>query len=132
MPETTPPPADAPTDPPTPTDDGQQPKPTAQQKRDDSRFEKLTDDLKTTKTERDQLRDRVTAYHRRMAEAMVATALAVPKDLWDVGGITVDELLTDGEVNAEKVATRVKWLLAARPGLAVPAHRTPPLPGPGA
>jgi hypothetical protein len=118
---------------PTPADPAQQ-KPTAEQTRDAKRFKELTEQLKSTSSERDQLRDRVTLLHRREVERM-AGALAVPSDLWDIGGATVDELLTDGgEVSPAKVEARVKKLIEARPGLAQPpvAPLARPLPGPGA
>jgi polyhydroxyalkanoate synthesis regulator phasin len=137
MPEPITPPASDPApstpDPPAPATGDPPAKLTADQKREAARFEKLTGELKTATTERDQLRERVNAYHRRSAEAM-AGKLAVPKDLWDVGGVTVDELLTDGEMDKEKVQRRVDKLIEARPGLAAPPAQPRPrgLPGPGA
>jgi hypothetical protein len=69
MTETTTPandPAPPATDPATPpADDPQQPKPTAEQRRDAARLEKLTEQLKNTSAERDQLRERVMGYHRK-------------------------------------------------------------------
>jgi hypothetical protein len=115
-----------------PPADAAQQKPTAEQTRDAKRFKELTEQLKTTSTERDQLRTRVDTLHRREIERM-ASALAVPSDLWDIGGATVEKLLTEaGEVSPAKVEEAVKKLVDARPGLAKVDRSTRPLPGPGA
>jgi hypothetical protein len=108
----------------------------ARMRREDGRFTSLSAELRTVSTERDQLREQVTALHRREAERIAGTSLAVPSDLFDLGGAQLDDLVADGAVDPDKVKARVDELLQARPGLArpkpparLPSHLPPSAPG---
>ncbi|ONM47168.1 hypothetical protein [Nocardia donostiensis] len=71
--------------------------------------------LRDTETERDQLRERVTAYERAEVERLVADHLADPADLW-VAGTELDALRgKGGAVDPEKVKAAVAELLEQRP-----------------
>jgi len=100
----------------------------ARMRREDGRFTSLSTELRTVSTERDQLRTHVASLQRRDAERIAATALAQPADLFDVAGAQLEDLVTDGVVDSEKVTQRVDELLKARPGLERP-RPTPRLPG---
>lgn len=72
-------------------------------------------------TERDELRAKLDSFLRADAERIAAEFLAVPGDLFDVVGATLDDLLDDdGRVSAEKVKELADAAVKARPGLAAP------------
>lgn len=81
--------------------------------------------LREAEAERDTLAGRLTGLQTREVHRLVADHLAQPDDLFAFG-VTLDDLLDDGEVSEGLVATAVAGVLAARPGLAV----VPPAPRP--
>jgi len=74
--------------------------------------------LRETETARDDLSARLTAFQRRDVERVAADRLAVPADLFDLGGTQLADLLDeDGYPDAVKVGAAVDALLKTRPGL---------------
>ncbi|WP_236591293.1 hypothetical protein, partial [Mycobacterium paraintracellulare] len=83
-------------------------------------------ELRAAEAERDQLRERVEAFQRREAERL-AGDLAQPGDLFELGGVSLTDLLTEaGDVDSAAVAEAVATLISSRPLLArnprVPAY----------
>ncbi|MDX1883049.1 hypothetical protein [Mycolicibacterium sp. 120270] len=78
------------------------------------------------RAERDALADKVTAYQRRDAEAVVADVLAQPADLWDIGGASVADFLDDDDnLLEDELRAAAAKLLEQRPGLAKTAAPEP-------
>jgi hypothetical protein len=78
--------------------------------------------LRDTEAERDALTAKVEAYQRAEVERL-AGELAMPGDLFTLGGMTVSDLLDEnGEVDPETVAAKVAELLESRPGLSANAR----------
>ncbi|MDF3307867.1 hypothetical protein P3H15_22855 [Rhodococcus sp. T2V] len=78
--------------------------------------------LRDTEAERDALTAKVEAYQRAEVERL-AGELAMPGDLFTLGGLTVSDLLDEnGEVDPETVAAEVAELLESRPGLSANAR----------
>lgn len=68
---------------------------------------------------RDALAERIEGMHRSEIERLVSDKLAVPGDVFEIGRISVGELLNDdGDVDSVKVDVAVSTLLSDRPGLA--------------
>ena len=64
------------------------------------------------------LTERVSAMQRKEVERLAENRLAVPSDLFDVGGVLLADLLDDaGDVDQGKVTAAVGELLSTRPGL---------------
>jgi hypothetical protein len=83
--------------------------------------------LREAEAERDTLAGRVAEYQSREVRRLVADELAQPDDLFAFG-VTLNDLLDDGEVSEGLVATALAGVLTARPGLAkVEAPRRPDL-----
>ncbi len=75
--------------------------------------------LRDTEAERDTLAGRVEALQRREAERIAGQHLADPTDLWLLGD-DLDELLTDGDIDAAKVSAAARAIVSTRPRLAAP------------
>lgn len=77
--------------------------------------------------ERDTALALVDALRRAEIARLAADTLAVPSDLFTLGGVDVADLVDDdGHVDPEKVSEAVTALLETRPGLAVAELRKPP------
>lgn len=75
-------------------------------------------------------RDQLAGYQRREVERLASARLAVPGDVFSVGGAALPDFLDDdGMVNAEAVEQSVAALLASRPGLAIGSTRWPDMGG---
>ncbi|GAB0105264.1 hypothetical protein JMUB6875_42420 [Nocardia sp. JMUB6875] len=73
---------------------------------------------RAAETELATARETVTRLQRAAIEKQVTDRLAVPADLFDVGGYTVESLLHDnGDPDPAKVHAAMRELLLARPGL---------------
>ncbi|MCB0933297.1 MAG: hypothetical protein KDB71_15535 [Mycobacterium sp.] len=72
----------------------------------------------SARQERDELIARIEQLHQREAERIASRGLAEPADLFSVGGVTVSDLMSDGEVDPSKVDAVVRNLVGSRPGLA--------------
>ncbi|MEV0711470.1 hypothetical protein [Nocardia aurea] len=71
--------------------------------------------LRSTETERDALRERVTTYERTEVERLAADRLADPSDLW-TGGADLESLRSeDGAIDPEKVRKAVDSVLESHP-----------------
>jgi hypothetical protein len=104
-------PPDQPTD--QPTDDPQQEAPP------NSEAARWRVRLRETEVERDALAERITGYQRRDAETVVADMLAVPADLWEIGGADLAACLNDdGTPNEDAIRSAAAAVIEQRPGLA--------------
>lgn len=75
--------------------------------------------LREVEAERDGLRERLAAVQRAEVERLAGDRLAVPGDLFDIGGHDLAGLLDDaGDVDRVRVEQAVGGLLDTRPGLA--------------
>ncbi len=82
--------------------------------------------LRDAEAARDALAARVETYQRRDVERLAAKRLAAPGDVWDIGHLTLTDVLTeDGDVDEQAVTTAVEALLKLRPGLAAPGPKYP-------
>ncbi|WP_051021155.1 hypothetical protein [Nocardia araoensis] len=71
--------------------------------------------LRTVETERDALRERVTAFEREQVERLAADRLADPADLW-TGGVDLETLRgKDGAIDPAKVGKSIDALLQSHP-----------------
>ncbi|UAK35201.1 hypothetical protein K8O92_16080 [Nocardia asteroides] len=71
--------------------------------------------LRETETERDALRERVTAYERTEVERLAADRLADPSDLW-TGGTDLETLRgKDGAIDPAKVGKAIEGVLESHP-----------------
>ncbi|MGV9540732.1 hypothetical protein ACWDSF_05345 [Nocardia beijingensis] len=71
--------------------------------------------LRETETERDALRERVTAYERAEVERLAADRLADPSDLW-TGGTDLEMLRgKDGAIDPAKVGKAIEGVLESHP-----------------
>ncbi len=74
--------------------------------------------LRTTEAERDTIATRLEGFQRAEVERLAGDVLAQGGDLFAVGGIELEEVLTeDGTVDPAIVAMAVEQLVATRPGL---------------
>ncbi|ANQ71719.1 hypothetical protein [Rhodococcus sp. 008] len=79
--------------------------------------------LREVEAERNALRTRIESLQSAEIARLAAPGLAQPLDLFDIGGMTVADLLTDeGDVDPDKVSDAVADLVTARPGLSNPAR----------
>lgn len=84
--------------------------------------------LREAETERDGLRERVTAYERAEVERLAADRLTDPADLW-TGGTDLETLRgKDGRIDPEKVRAAIDGVLEAHPHWQR-SRRTPPAAG---
>ncbi|WP_051046295.1 hypothetical protein [Nocardia asiatica] len=71
--------------------------------------------LRETETERDALRERVTAYERAEVERLAADRMADPSDLW-TGGTDLETLRgKDGAIDPAKVGKAIEGVLESHP-----------------
>lgn len=76
--------------------------------------------VREVETERDTLRATVQAFQRAEVERLAADSLADVSDLWTLGEVEVDALLTeDGTVDQSKVESAVAALVERKPHLSV-------------
>lgn len=74
--------------------------------------------LREVEGERDGLQAKVTALQRNAALSIASNRLHVADDLFNVGGIDVEQLTNDdGTIDPDKVQAAVDELIASRPGL---------------
>lgn len=74
--------------------------------------------LRAAEAERDSLRERLEGLQRREVERL-ASDLAQPGDLFELGGVSLSDLLTEaGDVDSAAVAEAVAALIESRPLLA--------------
>lgn len=65
--------------------------------------------------------ERLHTVERRQAEQIAAAKLHIGADLFDLGGVELDQLRNDeGDLDEEKITAAASALLDQRPGLAVP------------
>lgn len=75
--------------------------------------------LREAEAERDDLREQVVGLQIAEASRIAADKLAVGGDLFEVGGVQINDVLDDnGRVDADLVMQFADDVLAARPGLA--------------
>lgn len=74
---------------------------------------------RAAEAERDKLAAQIESLRRGEVERLAADRLSVARDVFDIGGVELDELLDDaGVVDAVRVSEAVSALLTTRPGLA--------------
>lgn len=82
------------------------------------RDENVRAKLKDTEAAREALAAKVETYQRREVERIAGGVLAQAADLFEVGGVKLDDLLTeDGEVDETEVLALAAALADSRPGL---------------
>jgi len=84
-------------------------------------------ELRAVQAERDALREHVASLQRAEVERLAGDTLAVPSDLWAVGGVDLADLLgPDGQLDPDAASAAIAALVITRPGLQkgaeVPAH----------
>lgn len=79
--------------------------------------------LRAAEAERDSLAERVRTYQRHEVAVSTLGILDVPDDLFEVGNVALDDLLTDGEVDPAKVEQAAAALAEQRPRLAPQQRR---------
>lgn len=92
---------------------------------------KYRERAKAAETERDTLRDRLNAAHKREVEGQARASLADPSDLWS--SVELSDLLgEDGEVDPEAVRGAVDTLVQSKPHYASKPKAPKPDPSQGA